>query len=233
MGGNTSIPKGNDERVIWSLNFEDKFPALGASLGFNPAAIAGLLNDSETMRFLIQNGVSATAHSKATNSYKYAMLEGVEDGASEPVLPILVATAAPATTVLSGIIDRLSKAIARMKTSPGYTESIGDQLLINPPPTDSAIPPGTKPVGIWTALPNNVIRIDWTKGKFDGVIVEGQRGDETEWTRLDRDTRSPFDDQRPNQNAGKPEERRYRLLYFLGDDAVGTYSDVIVAVTTA
>lgn len=231
--GTSVIPVSSDERVSWSLNFEDKFPALGASLGFNPAAISGLLNDSAMMRFLIQNGISATAHSKATNSYKYAMLEGVKDGDPEPVLPVLVPTAAPATSVLSGIIDRLSKAIARMKTSPGYAESIGEMLLINPPPVDSAIPPGTKPFGNWTALPNNVIRIDWTKGKFDGVIVEGQRGDETNWTRLDRDTRSPFDDERPNQNTGKPEERRYRLLYFIGDDAIGTYSDVIVAVTTA
>ena len=229
---NTVIPQNNDERVSWSLNFEDKFPAVAASLGFNPASITSLLNDSAMMRFLIQNGVSATAHSKASNSYKYAMLEGVAEGDPEPVLPILVPTETPAVIVLSGIIDRLSKAIARMKTSPGYSASIGDQLLINPPETDDAIPPDTKPTGQATVMPN-LVRIDWVKGKFDGVIVESQRGDETAWTRLDRDTRSPFDDERPNVNAGKPEERRYRLLYFLGDEPVGTYSDVIVAVTMA
>lgn len=226
------IPKGNDERVSWSLNFEDKFPAVAAGLGFNPVGTASLVNDSATMRFLIQNSVSATAHSKASNSYKYALLEGVADGAAEPVLPVLVATVAPATPVLAGIIDRLSKAVARMKTAPNYTESIGDQLLINPPPPDSAISPDTKPTGSATALPNK-IRIDWAKGKFDGVIVEGQRGDETAFVRLDRDSRSPFDDERPNLTAGKPEQRRYRLIYFLGDEIVGNYSDVIVTVTMA
>lgn len=38
-------------------------------------------------------------------------------------------------------------------------------------------------------MPNSVVRLDWTKGKFDGVSIEGQRGNEIVWTRLDRDFR--------------------------------------------
>lgn len=226
------IPQSNEGRIAWSLNFEENFPSLAASLGFNPAAAAALLNDSANMRFVILNGISATAYSKAVNAYKYDLLNGIEDGDSEPVLPVLNAVEPPAAVVLAGIVERLSKAIARIKTSAGYSDSIGEQLLIVSPETDDAISPDTKPTGKATSMPG-MIRIDWVKGKFDGVIIEGQRGDETVWTRLDRDNRSPFDDERPNVSAGKPEERRYRLLYFLGDETVGTYSDVIVAVTLA
>ena len=224
------ILRTNEAKIAWSLNFEEKFPSLAVSLGFSFPESTALLNDSRNMRFAILNGISATAYSKAANAFKYDLLNGVEDGEPEPVLPVLTVAEPPDPIVLAGIIDRLTKAIARMKTSAGYSESIGEQLLIVQPEEDDAIEPTTKPTGQATSLPA-MIRIDWVKGKFDGVIIESQRGDETEWTRLDRDTRSPFDDERPNFNAGKPEERRYRLRYFLGDEPVGTFSDVIVAVT--
>lgn len=230
--GDTFIPKGNNERIAWSLNFVDKFPALAAQVGFSTAEATALVNDAVWMRFVIENGISAQAHSKASNTFKYGMLNGVQSGAAEPVLPLLNATDEPATVVESGIIDRLSRAMARVKTAAGYTDSIGDALLINSEKEDSDISPDEKPTGNATAMPN-LVRIDWTKGKFEGVIVEGQRGDETVWQRLDRDTRSPFDDERPNAVPGKPEERRYRLRYFIGDELVGTYSDVIVVVTMA
>lgn len=231
--GTSIIPTGNNERIAWALNLEDKFASLAPSVGFSVAEAETVVEDAIMMRFLIENGITAQAFAKATNSYKYDKLNGVADGESEPTLPLLNSTEPPATIVDSGIIERLSKAMARTKTAAGYSDSVGDLLLINPPTVDSAIPPDTKPTATWTALPNSTIRIDWTKGKFDGVIVEGQRGDESAWTKLDRDTRSPFDDERPNSVNGKPEERRYRLIYFLGDEPVGTYSDIIVAVTMA
>lgn len=227
---NRAIPATNEGKIAWSLNFEEKFPPLAASLGFNPAATTALLNDSRNMRFVVLNSIAAQAYSKGANGYKYDLLNGIEDGEPEPVLIPLTVTEPPETVVPAGILGRLSAAVARIKTSSGYSTQVGEQLLIISPEEDDAIAPDTKPTGQATSMPN-LVRIDWVKGKFDGVIVESQRGDETAWTRLDRDTRSPFDDERPNVNPGKPEERRYRLLYFLGDEPVGTYSDVIVAVT--
>lgn len=73
--------------------------------------------------------------------------------------------------------------------------------------------------------------LDWVKGKFDGVIIESQRADETAWTRLDRDFRSPFEDERPPLQTSKPEERRYRLRYFVDDESIGEWSDVLVVIT--
>lgn len=42
---------------------------------------------------------------------------------------------------------------------------------------------------------------------------------------------SKFNDTRPPLNAGKPEERRYRLRYFIDNKEVGNWSDVIVVIT--
>ncbi|HQU84522.1 MAG TPA: hypothetical protein PKY59_15395 [Pyrinomonadaceae bacterium] len=81
--GKTIIPRSNEGKITWSLNFEEKFPSLAASLGFSFPESTALLNDSRNMRFAILNGVSATAYSKAANAFKYDLLNGVEDGEPE------------------------------------------------------------------------------------------------------------------------------------------------------
>jgi hypothetical protein len=42
--------------------------------------------------------------------------------------------------------------------------------------------------------------------------------------------RSTYDDSRPPIAVGKPEERRYRLIYFTDNQTVGIWSDVIVVI---
>lgn len=42
---------------------------------------------------------------------------------------------------------------------------------------------------------------------------------------LDKDSKSPFGDTRPNLVAGQPELRRYRIIYLLDDEIVGLWSD--------
>ena len=88
-----------------------------------------------------------------------------------------------------------------------------------------------KPTGTTTSLTGSIVRIEWKKGKFDGIYIDSQRNDETDWTRLDFDMRSPYEDTRPPIAPNKPEERRYRLRYFMDNTAVGQNSDVIVAIT--
>jgi hypothetical protein len=38
-------------------------------------------------------------------------------------------------------------------------------------------------------------------------------------------------DTRPPLTVGKPEERRYRLRYFLNDEPIGEWSDILTAIT--
>lgn len=113
----------------------------------------------------------------------------------------------------------------------GYTETIGETLMIVTEQTGSPIGPEDKPTGKTISLTGSIVRIEWNKGKSDGIYIDSQRGDETERTQIGFDMRSPYDDERPPLVAGKPEEHRYRLRYFVDKTPVGSNSDVIVAVT--
>lgn len=227
----TILPTKDNERITWSLNFETEFPALAATLGFSNAAMTALLQDSAAMRNAILTAQVGAAFSKSCTAFKNDMLGGVGENAQTPTAPTFTPPPPPPAPVDAGIIERLSNAMNTAKLSSGYTQTIGEALMIHKQPADSAIPPDAKTSIKATAMTDSVVRLDWTKGKFDGVFVDSQRDDETDWTRIGFDNRSPFEDDRPPLVAGKPEERRYRMRYFIDNQAVGAWSDTINVIT--
>jgi hypothetical protein len=225
------LPTGNAQRIAWALNFEEKFPELGADLGFLPAEITAMVNASAAMRLSILNAQLAAVFAKASTGYKNDMLGGVGDNVATPSIPTFNAPDAIAAGVEPGVLEFLSKGLQRAKLHKNFNHGVAESLQILGDESDSAIPPDGKPKGEATAMVMSVVRLDWTKGKADGVYIDSQRGDETEWTRLDFDTRSPYEDARPPLVAGKPEERRYRLIYFIDGKIVGVWSDTINIIT--
>ena len=231
MAGTTIIPTGSNERIAWSLNFETEFPALAAVLGFTNLEMTALLQDSAAMRHAITFAQAGAIFSKATTAFKNGMLGGVGENQLNPVQPGFNVPSNPPAQVDAGIIERLSNAMNTAKLSQGYTQTIGEMLLIVTTPGTAPNPDDAKPTGTTTSLTGSIIRIDWKKGKFDGIYIDSQRNEETQWTRLDFDMRSPYEDTRSPTQPGKPEERRYRLRYFMDNHAVGQNSDVITAIT--
>lgn len=227
----TIIPTKDNERIAWGLNFEAEFPAVAAVLGFSFAEVTALLNDSASMRHAIAYAQAGAVFSKACTAFKNGMLGGVGENQLTPTQPAFNAPPDPPAEVDAGIIERLSNAMSTAKLSSGYTQTIGELLMIATPQPQPFNPDDAKPTGTTTSLTGSIVRIDWKKGKFDGIYIDTQRNDETDWTRLDFDMRSPYEDTRPPVVANKPEERRYRLRYFIDNTAVGNYSDVIVAIT--
>ncbi len=221
------IPTKENERIAWSLNFEQELPALASVLGFTNAEQTALLQDSAAMRHAILFAQGAAAFSKAGTAFKNGMLGGTQT----PIVPTFTPPPSPPAPVEAGIIERLSKAMNTAKLSSGYTETIGEMLMIATVPTDSTIPPDAKTTVSPTSMTGSIVRLDWTKGKFDGVFIDSERNDETAWTRLDFDMRSPYEDIRAPLVAGKPEERRYRLRYFIDNQPVGAWSDMITVIT--
>ena len=203
---------------------------LGPDLGFSAAEITALVNDSAMMRYAILNAQTAAAFSKTCTAFKNAVIGGVGENVSPPKPPVYNPLALP-SEVDAGVLERLSKAIQRAKLSPNFNQAIAEQLMIATTPPDSTIPADSKPPASGTAMTGSVVRVDWTKGRFDGVFVDSQRNEETAWTRLDFDMRSPYEDSRPPITAGKPEERRYRLIYFIDNQIVGIWSDTITVIT--
>ncbi len=203
-----NITNGNNERITWSLNFEGEFPGVASVLGFTNAEMTALLQDSAAMRHAILFSQAGAVFSKACTAFKNGMLGGVGENQLTPDATTFTAPADPPADVDAGIIERLSKAMNTAKLSSGYTQTIGETLMIANAEPPSFNPDDAKPSATTTSLTGSIVRIDWKKGKFDGIFIDTQRNDETDWTRLDFDMRSPYERhaaaRRPQQTRRTP-----------------------------
>ncbi|WP_295456164.1 hypothetical protein [uncultured Thiodictyon sp.] len=71
------------------------------------------------------------------------------------------------------------------------------------------------------------IQLPFYKGHSHGVKFYSKRGDETEFTYMDRCTVSPYIDNRALLVPGKAEVRKYKAIYVHGDTEFGQFSDQI------
>jgi hypothetical protein len=73
-----------------------------------------------------------------------------------------------------------------------------------------------------------LVIINFIKDISDGINVYCQRENDVDWVLLGRATSSPFVDNRPLLQIGKPELRRYTAVFMLKDKEIGQYTDDLV-----
>jgi hypothetical protein len=230
MGTSDYLPKTDNDLLVWFNSFQLKFATYGPTLGFTAGDVTAVNDDYNMLAYLVSAAELKRNESQARTSYKNVVRDGPL-GTVQPTPPSVPTLAPPATIVAPGIVPRLRALVQRLKTHPAYTESIGTDLgVIGAAVTAPTTTP--KPSATATAEPGSTVRIDWVKSGFDGVLVEGQRGEETVWATLGTDLQSPYIDTRASLQPGVPEVRRYRLRYLKGDQPTGDNSDTITVTTT-
>ena len=73
-----------------------------------------------------------------------------------------------------------------------------------------------------------MVVLSFTKYASEGINVYCQRSDDTDWVLLGRATLSPYIDNRPLLEVGKPELRRYTAIFMLKDKEIGKFSNDLV-----
>ena len=226
------VPEKNIEKLEWLRTFRAKFVEEAANLNFDAEYTADILSACDTIEYSVLLAINAKIFSKNCTNFRNFKLKGKRGKAAEAAeIPEFKPPEPPAVLFPSDAVGFLQKAIALMKLQPKYTQALGVGMGIIAPkdaPRDNA---EAFPKAKLKALDNGVVRIQWTKGKFDGVIVRSMRGGEETYTEIGRDNYSPFIDTRPPLETGKPEVRRYQLLYMLEDKPVGKMSPIYEVVT--
>ena len=222
------IPTASQKRIDWAKNFKINLPQIAPDFGLSEEKTNKALAACDTIIFTITLAREAKRFSKICTLYRDGVLS---KKVKDHTIPTITMPAQPPVIIDANPIGYLQQIAQFIKVQSKYTAATGSLLQIIAPSASSASLTESKPKCKTKSLVNSVVRIDWTKGKAHGVIVESQRGDETVWTTLDRDTFSPYIDTRPPLVAGKPEERRYRLRYFFNDEPIGEYSLILTAIT--
>ena len=197
MSSKDYYPKSEGDVMPWLENFNKKLPSYAATLGIPSTTVTQMQTESTDAGQKIKDAAAAK------NTWQSAV--------------------SAKTDALAQVEKHVRDQVVVFKRNANYTEAIGLDLgVIGPSQTQISddVLNNAKPDFTATVLPD-AVRLDWTKGLFDGVVVHCKRGAETAFTMLDKDTISPYEDDRQNVTKDVPETRIYRMRYLYGDDEVG------------
>jgi hypothetical protein len=223
-----AIPRSDTELMVWLNNFVTAFSVHILTLGFVEEDLIAVDNDAKMLRYLVGEILPTyKAAFQSRSSYKNILLTGPLGSPAGPPPPTPV-TQPPPATVPPGILPRLRNLVQRIQLAPGYTEAIGRDLGITGTEGGPSAPDSTpKPTLKARSTGPGTVQVDFSKEKFDGVFIESRRAGEDGWRSLGPDSYSPYIDDRPPLESGKPEMREYRARYILRDQATGEWSDIV------
>ncbi|HEY8902031.1 MAG TPA: hypothetical protein VIM61_16595 [Chthoniobacterales bacterium] len=126
-------------------------------------------------------------------------------------------------------LPRIRAAIRHLKTSPGYTAGIGEDLQVIGG-GDSFDPETYKPTLSAEAFPSYV-RLKGKKSGVQAMNLYVRLKGAAEWKLLvARRSKFPFEDDSPLSVAGTPETREYRAVGVVDDEEIGQSSDIVSVV---
>lgn len=224
-----AIPRTDTELVLWLNNFSTSFESRAAALGFNEADVNSVKADAAMLNYIVGEMLPTYKSAlQARTSFKNRVVSGAVT-ATAAALPPPPATGPAPALVPPGILPRLRNLVQRIQLAPGYNAEIGLDLGINEPAGGGPSAPDSPPKPTLKARSTGpgTVQLDFSKEKYDGVLVESQREGDDGWQSLGLDSYSPYLDDRPPKVAGKPETRQYRVRYMLRDQATGEWSDIV------
>ncbi|MCG3146572.1 MAG: hypothetical protein PCFJNLEI_00003 [Verrucomicrobiae bacterium] len=230
MNSQRYFPNRISAQVPWLENFRNKVPALVMPLSLPPAHVDACVASCNFMIYVLGEWLTAVrAFGPAATAAMDLLVSGT--GPDAVVLPVFNLPALPAgvAPVPPGALNRLFDLVQVIKKSPGYTETIGQDLNIIGPAASassaSALAAPDPKLTLVQGTGQKAVRADFKKNGHMGVYIECKRGT-GDWEFLAIDTESPYLDDRPLAQPGVPEVREYRMRYWDKGFPNGDWSDV-------
>lgn len=207
---------------LWAEVFKEQFANKGAKYGFTPAQIIENSNDCDWIIYSIKIHSAQKERAAAYKKVRDSVFRG--EGTGRVEVPSFVLISAPSSEILPGALNRIRDRAAIIRNAPNYSEAdgvelgiIGTFVEVN---TDELVSKIVKIVVV-----DNKINIHWLKTIAEGIVIYGRRGNETEFTPVIRDFKSPSIDARRNLESG-PEKREYKVICLVDNMEVGLMSNI-------
>jgi hypothetical protein len=217
------LPSDDAGKDNWLANLAAKLPSYKIALGLTDTDVTSVVSDSAFFHWCLTSQAQIAAYSQQWTAYKNAARNGNAPTLGPAPVPPNLGTAP--TAVAPGIFGRATMLAQRIKVAPGYTDSIGQALLLIG--ADQTIDVTTvKPIFTAT-LDAGQVTLGWTKQGLDGIEFWVDRGDGKGFVFLAKDTIPDYTDTAAMPPAGQSALWKYKGIYLQGDDRVGQWSDVV------
>ncbi|MDD5034664.1 MAG: hypothetical protein PHE55_07870 [Methylococcaceae bacterium] len=201
MAKSDFVPTADNDFLAWLEHLAANAGSHQAELGLSPTALSGLNAAIADFRVKLTANTQAQSVARQATEAKKASRRAAEGA---------------------------GRAIARQsKVATGYTDALGALLQIVGP-EDSTDYASLKPDLTATDQGGGNVVLGFSKLRTDGVNIYVFDEATGQFRFLARDTQPPYVDNRPLAVPGKPELRRYKAIYVLGDEEIGLFSDEVV-----
>ena len=226
------FPSRMAEQPEWLGNFATKLPNYETPLGLPPAYVDACVASANFLIYVLGTWLTQVRDfGPAATTATDLLISG--SGPDPVVLPVFTAPALPTgvAAVPPGALNRIFDMVQLVKSSPGYTDTIGQDLGIiasgNATPTTMVADHMVPEVKFDTVrgAASEAVKIRFKKQGHGGVYIECKRGT-SDWRFLAIDSESPYLDDRPLLTAATPEVRQYRLRYWDKGTPNGDWTEV-------
>ncbi len=217
---NHYFPKDDVNRSLWLNTFATNLKNHYATLGLTLADVDAAQADAKFFTYLLNAQTSTASHAQEWTIYKNALRDGEDGDYSQLPAPENLGT--PPPVVPAGIIPRATALVARLKTAPGYTESIGVSLGVIG--ADASVGLGSVQPELTLWLDAGRVKVGWFKQGLDGLEIWVDRG--SGFAYLAINTTPDYTDPTPLPSAGQSALWKYKAIYRKADKPVGKWSNI-------
>ncbi|MEW6027085.1 MAG: hypothetical protein AB1599_07320 [Planctomycetota bacterium] len=217
------LPKDDKGKADWLDNFALKLPTYVVILGITPAELASVQADAVMFNYILDAQESFKTFKQDLSNYKNLL----RDGGPGPTGPFPTAPVLPPAppAVQKGIFRRIRQLVANIKSTPSYTEAMGEDLGIVGDEQTIDIP-NLKPE-LKSRLDVGRPLIIWSKGPAESIDIYVDRKDGSGFVFLANDTHPDYLDTFELPAGQNSAIWDYRAVYRMDDVQVGQFSDTI------
>ena len=205
--------------------FATQFAIVAVDLGFVLSDVTAVEDDNQLMQFLVNANDQMNAIIDSARQFRTVMTEGAT-GSPSPTWPTQFAGMPPLPLVAVGLFQRLDNLVKRIRVSPAYSPEIGALLGIVPSKSPETDPVDMKPDPSVRVEPGNIVLVDFTRGKSDGIDIQMMLDNSGDWENAGKYFKSPASIIVPQGAQALPRAVQIRARYVVGNNAVGQYSDI-------
>lgn len=199
-----------------------QLPTYAEPLGLTPADVAELKADAEAFRFTLAVLNQIQNSGKQWTAHKNLLRDSDTGGPIPQFPPLMELTGKAPAAVPKGIIPRLTRLVARIKSSREYTDAIGQALgLVG---SIKSIDPSSWKPELTATLEASHPQIGWIKGDADSLEIIVDRSDDKGFVPLTITTSPRYSDTSPV--PAHAAVWHYKGIYRLKDEQVGQWSNV-------
>ncbi|NML29055.1 hypothetical protein [Zoogloea dura] len=199
-----------------------QLPMYAEQLGLTAEDTSEVQADAEAFRYTLAVLNQIQNSSKQWTAHKNILRDSDTGGPVPSFPPFMEVPAKIPAAIPKGIVPRLTRLVARIKSSRNYTEAIGQALgLVG---SIKSIDPSSWKPELTATLEANHPQIAWPKGHADSLEIMVDRGDDKGFVPLTITTSPRYSDTSPV--PAHTAVWHYKGIYRLKDEQVGQWSNV-------